>query len=102
MMTSRLLSSASEWTCDALFTASTGDFASPRWPENYPNTIRCTWRIRAQEHQRVRLYFTQFDLALHHLNHCNDVTDHVKVLDGGSINSPQIGSNSVLYIILYT
>jgi cubilin len=82
---------ASEWTCDAHFDESPGQFASPNWPENYPSGQRCMWRITAPSNQRVKVLFTSFKLEEHPLGHCSDDLDHVKVLDGGTITSPKIG-----------
>ena len=32
-----------------------------------------------------------FELEKHSLGHCNDQSDHVKILDGGTVSSPVIG-----------
>lgn len=70
---------------------SPGEFASPKWPGNYPSGSRCTWRITAPEGQRVRVVFTSFALEHHILGHCNENLDHVRILDGGTVGSPLIG-----------
>ncbi|ELT96231.1 hypothetical protein CAPTEDRAFT_48233, partial [Capitella teleta] len=66
-------------------------FASPKWPSEYPSGSRCSWRITAPEGHRIRIHFTSFVLETHSLGHCNERFDHVKLLDGGTTNSPNIG-----------
>lgn len=80
-----------EWTCNMLLKESPGEFASPKWPENYPPGSRCAWRITAPEGQRVRIVFTSFALEHHVLGHCNEKLDHVRILDGGTVGSSLIG-----------
>ena len=79
-----------EWTCDVLLSRP-GEFASPKWPGNYPSGSRCSWRITAPDDNRIRLHFTSFALESHTLGHCNERFDHVKILDGGTVSSPKIG-----------
>lgn len=83
--------SYTEWTCDALLTKDNGQFASPKWPDSYPSGTTCSWRIEAPENSRIQLRFTSFELEQHTLGHCNDMFDHVKILDGGTVKSPLIG-----------
>lgn len=82
---------ASEWTCNEHMNKGPGEFASPRWPKNYPASIRCSWRLTAPPGQRVHLHMTSFDLEKHSLGHCNDRFDHVRILDGGTMKSTKIG-----------
>lgn len=81
----------SEWTCDVYLKDTPGEFASPKWPGNYPSGSRCSWRITAPERQRVRVMFSSFALEHHSLGHCNEKFDHVRILDGGTVGSPLIG-----------
>ena len=83
--------SALEWTCNVHLSKGPGELASPSWPENYPPSIRCSWRLTAPPGQRVHLHVTAFDLEEHALGHCNDHYDHVRILDGGTVTSTKIG-----------
>ena len=48
----------SEWPCDAFLSKAPGEFASPQYPNNYPESARCSWRLTAPEGHRVRVHFT--------------------------------------------
>jgi len=80
-----------DWPCDVNLQEAPGQIASPRWPEHYPDSTRCTWRLTAPVGQRIRVNFTDFNLDRHVLGHCNDLVDHVRLFDGGSTSAPQIG-----------
>ncbi len=81
----------SVWPCDVLLTSAPGEFASPSWPDNYPPNTRCSWRLTAPAHMRVRVRFETFELEQHTLGHCNDNYDHLVILDGGTVSAPKIG-----------
>ncbi|KAK2164747.1 hypothetical protein LSH36_59g02015 [Paralvinella palmiformis] len=81
---------SSEWTCNENLDRS-GEFASPKWPSSYPSGSRCSWKITAPRLHRIHLTFNSFELEKHSLGHCNERYDHVKILDGGTVNSPFVG-----------
>lgn len=81
----------SDWPCNVNIQDSPGEIASPHWPEQYPSNLQCLWRLTAPLGQRVRIQFTDFNLDLHSLGHCNDRVDHVRLIDGGSTSAPPIG-----------
>ena len=47
----------SEWPCDVLLTSAPGELASPNWPDNYPASTRCSWRISAPDNMRVHMRY---------------------------------------------
>ena len=68
-----------------------GQFASPKWPNSYPSGSRCSWRITAPEGHRIQVVIDSFALRQNDLGHCNELMDHVRFLDGGTISSSVIG-----------
>jgi len=52
-------------SCDAQFTATTavnGTFASPGFPQAYPDDVTCRYRFTGHHGDRVQLRFTTFNL----------------------------------------
>jgi hypothetical protein len=49
------------------------------------------WRLTAPVGHRVRVVFTDFSLDQHTLGHCNELVDHVRLIDGGTTSSQQVG-----------
>ena len=47
-----------EWPCDAFLSKAPGEFASPDYPNNYPASTRCSWRLTAPQGSRVVVHFT--------------------------------------------
>ncbi|CAH1786524.1 unnamed protein product [Owenia fusiformis] len=81
-----------DWPCDVTFTKYSGEFASSRWPENYPPGTRCSWQMKAPYGYKVKLMFTQFELEPHAIGtECHNRYDYVSVHDGPSFDSPQLG-----------
>jgi len=53
-------------SCDVQFAASlaiNGTFASPGFPESYPDDVTCRYRFTGHHGDRVQLHFTAFNLA---------------------------------------
>ena len=48
--------------CGGFFTSLNGNFASPGFPNNYPNNARCTYEIRVPSDRRIVLEFQFYDL----------------------------------------
>lgn len=85
--------SAKDWTCNAVLKRSPGEIASSGYPlRSYPPRSSCTWRLWSSNlKHRIRLDFLYFRLQEHPLGHCTENADHVKVIDGGKVQSPTIG-----------
>ncbi|EDO39007.1 predicted protein, partial [Nematostella vectensis] len=64
-----------------------GFFTSPFYPQNYPNSTRCTWLILAPNDYTVTLIFHHFDVEA--ASPC--IFDAVNIYDGSSIRDIQIG-----------
>lgn len=48
--------------CSAVFTTPTGVFTSPNYPNNYPNSRECIFRIIVEVNNQIMLNFTDFAL----------------------------------------
>uniref|UniRef100_A0A4W3IDA2 CUB domain containing protein 2 n=1 Tax=Callorhinchus milii TaxID=7868 RepID=A0A4W3IDA2_CALMI len=48
--------------CQQVFTAITGNFSSPRYPNIYPNNINCHWTVQQPPGYRVKVQFLHFEL----------------------------------------
>ncbi|XP_017778363.1 PREDICTED: deleted in malignant brain tumors 1 protein-like, partial [Nicrophorus vespilloides] len=44
------------------YTPSHGKFYSPRYPSSYPKNIRCSYRFRARQKERIRIVFEKVTL----------------------------------------
>ena len=47
--------------CGGFFTSLNGSFASPGFPNNYPNNARCTYEIHVPSDRRIVLEFQFYD-----------------------------------------
>ncbi|XP_028288640.1 cubilin [Parambassis ranga] len=74
--------------CAETFTAPTGSFFSPNYPNYYPNTRDCIFKIIVEVNRQIMLNFTSFDLEGSPPS-CN--FDFVEIRDGGYETSPLIG-----------
>ncbi|MBN3292169.1 MASP2 protease, partial [Polypterus senegalus] len=68
-----------------------GDFASPGFPNPYPNNIKRIWNILVSPGHRIRLYFTHFDLEPSHL--CE--YDYVQILSGTNETARFCGQSGI-------
>ncbi|KAM8967664.1 cubilin [Pelodytes ibericus] len=73
--------------CNFAYTAATGAFTSPNYPNNYPNDKQCVYTISVEQNNQIMLNFTSF--ALETSGNCN--RDYVEIRDGGYETSPLIG-----------
>ncbi|XP_032235679.1 cubilin [Nematostella vectensis] len=74
--------------CDQqILNKTSGFFTSPFYPQNYPNSTRCTWLILAPNDYTVTLIFHHFDVEA--ASPC--IFDAVNIYDGSSIRDIQIG-----------
>ncbi|KAI4899114.1 hypothetical protein NFI96_028562 [Prochilodus magdalenae] len=69
--------------CGGDLTYTRGEFFSPQYPNNYPNSAYCTWRLLASEGQGVYLNFTRTDLE--------KCCDSIRVYDGPTDSYPLLG-----------
>nr|XP_018907000.1 PREDICTED: suppressor of lurcher protein 1 [Bemisia tabaci]XP_018907008.1 PREDICTED: suppressor of lurcher protein 1 [Bemisia tabaci] len=70
-------------------TRSRGRFFSPRYPSNYPQHIKCTYKLRARSRERVRVLFEEVMLEKGDVS-CLNRADVIKVYDGRSNLAPTI------------
>ncbi|KAK6487375.1 deleted in malignant brain tumors 1 protein-like [Huso huso] len=69
--------------CGGQLTGERGEFTSPNYPYPYPNNARCVWYIKVDRHSQISLTLTNVRLECRY--------DYVRVYDGPSTSSPQIG-----------
>ncbi|XP_054878715.1 cubilin isoform X1 [Poeciliopsis prolifica] len=74
--------------CGESFSSPTGTFTSPSYPNNYPNSRDCTYKIIVQLNMQIMLNFTSFELE-GTPPFCS--FDFVEIRDGGYETSPLIG-----------
>lgn len=48
--------------CGETFTSSTGSFSSPNYPDYYPSTRDCVFKITVQVNMQIMLNFSHFEL----------------------------------------
>ncbi|KAL1257766.1 hypothetical protein QQF64_011010 [Cirrhinus molitorella] len=83
LATETTLESLTTEPCGGNMTNFTGEFFSPKYPNNYPNGARCTWTIHSTENMTVSLTFTNVDLE--------SCCDFIRVYDGPSTHYPLQG-----------
>ncbi|MGH0150723.1 UNVERIFIED_CONTAM: hypothetical protein FKN15_032572 [Acipenser sinensis] len=74
--------------CGEVYTAPTGTLTSPNYPNNYPNSRQCIYKIIVETNRQIMLNFTDFILE-HTYPSCS--FDHIEIRDGGYETSPLIG-----------
>ena len=73
-----------------ILTNSSGSFASPNYPSNYPSSRTCRWIISVPQGHRIQLSFQTFILETCLISSfCS--CDHVEIRDGSDGNSPSLG-----------
>ncbi|XP_072033776.1 uncharacterized protein [Amphiura filiformis] len=77
--------------CGGTLSAISGAILSPRYPQNYPINIECTWIIQAQSGFVVSAEFLYFDLEEANSGLC--LFDSLEIRDGGSVSSPVLSSS---------
>lgn len=69
-----------------------GNFTSLDFPREYPNGIRCVWRISTDGNRRLALGTRGHEFNVETgSNHWSCNYDYVRVLDGTDKNSQQLG-----------
>ncbi|KAM4718445.1 cubilin [Anableps anableps] len=74
--------------CGETFTSPTGTFTSPSYPNSYPTSRDCIFKIIVQLNMQIMLNFTSFELE-DSFQFCR--FDFVEIRDGGYETSPLIG-----------
>lgn len=74
--------------CGETFNSPVGSFTSPNYPDYYPNSRDCIFKIIVQINMQIMLNFTNFELEGSPPS-CN--FDFVEIRDGGYETSPFIG-----------
>ncbi|XP_074731572.1 scavenger receptor cysteine-rich domain-containing protein DMBT1-like isoform X1 [Strix uralensis] len=75
-------------SCGGLLQGLSGSVQSPGYPDSYPNSARCVWRIQLRElDRRVELQFLDVELEGSNCRY-----DAIEVYDGGSPGSPLLGT----------
>ncbi|CAG5895667.1 unnamed protein product [Menidia menidia] len=74
--------------CGESFSSPTGFFSSPNYPDFYPNTRDCVFKITVELNMQIKLNFSNFELEGSPPS-CN--FDFVEIRDGGYETSPFIG-----------
>ncbi|KAI4871253.1 hypothetical protein NFI96_019773 [Prochilodus magdalenae] len=73
--------------CSTVFTTSTGVLTSPNYPNYYPISRECIYKIIVEVNMQIMLNFTDFELEGGH----SCPFDYVEIRDGGFETSPIIG-----------
>ena len=68
----------------------TGSFASPNYPSNYPNRETCRWIIEVPQEHVVHLSFDVFVMEKCAIPSPTCSCDHVEIRDGPNVNSPKL------------
>ncbi|KAF4095682.1 cubilin isoform X1 [Onychostoma macrolepis] len=73
--------------CSEVFRSPTGEFSSPNYPDNYPNSRECVFKIIVEVNMQIMLNVTDFELE--GFSSCG--FDYLEIRDGGYETSPLIG-----------
>eukprot|EP00794_Sanderia_malayensis_P015619 gene15619-17196_t len=70
--------------CGGIFTNTSGLFASPNFPNNYPNNMECVYIIQVAEGKMIELRFDSLRISSPGQDDCK--ADFVKVMDGDCVS----------------
>jgi len=89
-----LIPSSETFRCGGNFFAPVGEFRSPQFPNSYPNSIRCVWKIATDAFRSIALgvkYGSVFDVeqgsSIYSCNH-----DALSVYDGANKTTRRLGT----------
>ncbi|XP_017064010.1 cubilin homolog [Drosophila eugracilis] len=74
--------------CGGLIHASSGELTSPGYPAKYLTNLDCVWRVTGSVGQQLEIQIEIFDME----QSSNCSADYLEIRNGGSIDSPLIGS----------
>lgn len=77
--------------CQEVFTAIKGNFSSPRYPNFYPNNLKCQWSIQLPPGYRVKVFFLDVELEGRSSLTGTCDYDHLAAFDGGTENGSLLG-----------
>lgn len=74
-----------------MFTTVKGNFSSPRYPNFYPNNLKCQWNIKLPPGYRVKIFFLDMELEGRSSLTGGCDYDHLAAFDGGAENGSLLG-----------
>ncbi|NWR62051.1 CDCP2 protein, partial [Bucorvus abyssinicus] len=77
--------------CQEVFTAIKGNFSSPRYPNFYPNNLKCQWSIQLPLGYRVKVFFLDVELEGRSSLTGTCDYDHLAAFDGSAENGSLLG-----------
>ena len=77
----------SDWPCKVTLTSDNGEFATPRWPNAYPPSSKCYWRIQGPPLSQIVLRFNSVQLEDHTGSNCKTAYDKIEIYDGDTEHS---------------
>ncbi|NXX15283.1 CDCP2 protein, partial [Podargus strigoides] len=77
--------------CQEVFTTIKGNFSSPRYPNFYPNNLKCQWSIQLPPGYRVKVFFLDMELEGRSSLTGSCDYDHLAAFDGGTENGSLLG-----------
>ncbi|KFQ62798.1 CUB domain-containing protein 2, partial [Pelecanus crispus] len=77
--------------CQEVFTTIKGNFSSPRYPNFYPNNLKCQWSIQLPPGYRVKVFFLDMELEGRSSLTGGCDYDHLAAFDGGAENGSLLG-----------
>ncbi|KFW64170.1 CUB domain-containing protein 2, partial [Pygoscelis adeliae] len=77
--------------CQEVFTTIKGNLSSPRYPNFYPNNLKCQWSIRLPLRYRVKVFFLDMELEGRSSLTGSCDYDHLAAFDGGAENGSLLG-----------
>ena len=75
--------------CSHKFTGLSGEFESPNYANNYPDSLNCSYLVQAPFGYIITLSFLHFDLEPRYKDFCK--FDFLEVFDGAQSNSTSLG-----------
>ncbi|XP_053929260.1 CUB domain-containing protein 2 isoform X1 [Cuculus canorus] len=77
--------------CQEVFTTIKGNFSSPRYPNFYPNNLKCQWTIQLPPGYRVKVFFLDMELEGRSSLTGSCDYDHLAAFDGNTENGSLLG-----------
>ncbi|NXW85602.1 CDCP2 protein, partial [Alopecoenas beccarii] len=77
--------------CQEVFTTIKGNFSSPRYPNFYPNNLKCQWSIQLPLGYQIKVFFLDMELEGRSSLTGGCDYDHLAAFDGGTENGSLLG-----------